>query len=139
MSALLLVAWLGTLLGWRPVGAAHTPDGGVRFAFARGDADGAALEAHLVPAEGPCGKSGILAVEISAGADRYAIHRTALDKTALVTPVAPPKPVTLDSPSDAELAIAALGRRGRDPLFARCLGFAQALWALEPATAFSRR
>jgi glucose-6-phosphate dehydrogenase assembly protein OpcA len=139
MSALLLVAWLGTLLGWRPLDAAHTPDGGVRYAFGRGDAGGAALEAHLVPAEGPCGKSGILAVEINAGADRYAIHRTALDKTALLTPVAPPKPVTLDSPSDAELAVAALGRRGRDPLFARCLAFAQTLWALEPAADVSRR
>lgn len=139
MSALLFVAWLGTLLGWRPLDAAHTPDAGVRYAFARGDAAGAALEAHLVPAEGPCGKSGILAVEIGAGTERYAIHRTALDKTALVTPVAPPKPVTLDSPSDAELAVAALGRRGRDPLFARCLAFAQALWALEPAANVSRR
>jgi glucose-6-phosphate dehydrogenase assembly protein OpcA len=138
-SALLIVSWLGTLLGWRPLGAAYTPEGGIRYALARGDAAGAALEAHLVPAEGPCGKSGILTVELSAGDERYAIHRTALDKTALLTPVAPPKPVTLDSPSDAELAVAALGRRGRDPLFARCLGFAQTLWALEPVSDASRR
>jgi glucose-6-phosphate dehydrogenase assembly protein OpcA len=132
-SALLIVSWLGTLLGWRPLGAAHTPEGGVSYTLARGDAAAAALEAHLVPAEGPCGKSGILTLELMAGDDRYAIHRTALDKTALLTPIAPPKPVTLDSPSDAELAVAALGRRGRDPLFARCLAFAQTLWALEPA------
>ena len=139
-SALLVVSWLGTLLGWRPLESGTTPDGGVRFAFARGDAAaGPPLEAHLVPAEGACGKSGILALEIYAGDERYAIHRTALDKTALLTPVAPPKPVTLDSPSDAELAVAALGRRGRDPLFARCLAFAQTLWALEPASGFSPR
>ena len=39
----------------------------------------------------------------------------------------PAKPVKLDSPSDAELAVAALGPRGRDPLFARCLSYARQL------------
>jgi glucose-6-phosphate 1-dehydrogenase len=44
-----------------------------------------------------------------------------------------------DSPSDAELAVAALGARGRDPLFARCLGYARQLWSLETSTAGSGR
>ena len=54
-------------------------------------------------------------------------------------PIAPAKTVKLDASSDAELCVAALGPRGRDPLFARCLAYAGRLWALEPGTSGSRR
>ena len=136
-SALLMLAWIGVQLGWRPVRAAQTSDGGVRFDFSRA---GQPIAGHLVPAEGACGRSGILAVEVTtASDDRYAIRRTAIDQTQLQTPGVPPKLVKLDSPSDAELAIAALGARGRDPLFRRCLAYARQLWSLEPDTAGSRR
>ena len=34
-AALLVLAWLGVLLGWRPLRSAQTSDGGVRFDFVR--------------------------------------------------------------------------------------------------------
>ena len=54
-------------------------------------------------------------------------------------PIAPAKVVKLDAHADAELCVDALGRRGRDPLFARCLEYAGRLWAFEPASAGSSR
>jgi len=135
-SALLLLAWIGVQVGWRPLRAAQTSDGGVRFDFARA---GQPVSGHLVPSDGPCGRSGILCVTLETGDDRYVLRRTALDQTLLQIPGVPPKPVKLDSPSDAELAVAALGSRGRDPLFVRCLSYARHLWSLEPDTAGSRR
>jgi len=136
-AALLLLAWIGVLLGWRPLRAAQTSDGGVRFDFARA---GQPVAGYLVPADGACGRSGMFGIEVTTDAgDRYAIRRTAIDQAELRTPGVPPKPVKLDSPSDAELAIAALGSRGRDPLFARCLSYARQLWSLETDTAASRR
>jgi hypothetical protein len=137
-SALLLLAWLGGQLGWRPLRSAQTSDGGVRFDFTRA---GQPVSGHLVPADGPGGRSGIFGVDLSSGpnGDRYAIRRTARDQAMLQTPGVPARPVKLDSPSDAELAVAALGSRGRDPLFARCLAYARQLWSLETETAGSRR
>jgi len=135
-NALLFLAWIGVLLGWRPLRSAQTSDGGVRFDFARA---GQSVAGHLIPGDGPCGRSGILAVELDAAEGRYATRRTAIDQALLQTPGVPAKPVKLDSPSDAELAVAALGARGRDPLFARCLAYARQLWSLETETAGSRR
>jgi len=136
-AALLLLAWIGVLLGWRPLRAAQTSDGGVRFDFARA---GQPVAGYLVPADGACGRSGMFGIEVTTHAgERYAIRRTAVDQAELLTPGVPPKPVKLDSPSDAELAVAALGSRGRDPLFARCLSYARQLWSLETDTAASRR
>jgi glucose-6-phosphate dehydrogenase assembly protein OpcA len=137
--ALMFVAWLGVRLGWRPLRASPTSDGGIRFELARGEGDRDVVEARLIPDDGPCGKSGILAATIEAENDRYAVHRTAFDQTRLETPVAPPRVVKIDSYTDAELAVAALGPRGRDPLFVRCLAFARQLWSLEPTGDVSRR
>ena len=106
-------------------------------------AAGQPVSGHLVPADRPCGRSGILCVELAVGQgrddERYAFRRTAIDQAVLQTPGVPAKPVKLDSPSDAELAVAALGARGRDPLFVRCLSYARQLWSLETETAGSRR
>jgi glucose-6-phosphate dehydrogenase assembly protein OpcA len=136
-TALLLLAWIGVLVGWRPLRSVQTSDGGVRFDFARA---GQPVAGHLIPSDGACGRSGILGIEVATHAgDRYGIRRTALDQAELQTPGVPGKPVKLDSPSDAELAVAALGPRGRDPLFARCLGYARQLWSLETETAGSGR
>jgi glucose-6-phosphate dehydrogenase assembly protein OpcA len=136
-AALLLLAWVGVLLGWRPLRSAQTSDGGVRFDFVRA---GQPVAGHLVPTEGACGRSGMFGIELTTHAgERYAIRRTALDQAELRTPGVPPKPVKLDSPSDAELAVAALGARGRDPLFARCLSYARQLWSLETSTLGSGR
>ena len=86
-AALLLLAWLGVLLGWRPLRSAQTSDGGVRFDFVRA---GQAVAGHLVPADGACGRSGMFSIELTTDAgDRYAIRRTALDQAELHTPGVP--------------------------------------------------
>jgi len=140
LSALLLVAWLGHMLGWRPLRSAQTSDGGLRFDFARGDGAAGEIEAFLVPTDGACDASGVLAIELGAGGrGEYVVCRTAIDQASVQLPIAPAKAVKLDAYSDAELCVAALGPRGRDPLFARCLAYAGGLWALEPETTGSRR
>ena len=56
-----------------------------------------------------------------------------MDETRLESTFAPQRVVKLDSYSEADLAVAALGPRGRDPLFARCLAFAHGLWTIAAA------
>jgi glucose-6-phosphate dehydrogenase assembly protein OpcA len=129
VSALLLVSWLGELLGWRPLRAAETPDGGLRFDFDR--PDGGSLEALVIPTAGACDQSAILSIELASGSDEYVVSREAIDQARLRLPIAPARTVKLDAYSDADICVAALGPRGRDPLFARCLEYAGRLWALE--------
>jgi glucose-6-phosphate dehydrogenase assembly protein OpcA len=136
-SALLVVAWLGLLLNWMPLYAAQTSDGGFRFDFER--EDGSHLQAFLVPGAAACDRSAILSIELTSGRDEYAVIRTAVDQAEVRLPIAPPRTVKLDAASDAELCVAALGPRGRDPLFARCLAYAARLWSLEPRSAGSLR
>jgi len=128
VSALLIIAWLGDLLGWRPLRASETSDGGLRFDFER--ADGGSLEALLVPTGGACDASAILAIELSSGRDEYVVTRDAIDEAHVQLPIAPPRAVKLDVYDDADICVAALGPRGRDPLFARCLAYAGRLWSL---------
>ena len=61
-SALLLLAWLGVLLGWRPLRSAQTSDGGLRFDFVRA---GQAVAGYLAPADGACGRSGMFGIELT--------------------------------------------------------------------------
>jgi glucose-6-phosphate dehydrogenase assembly protein OpcA len=138
-SALLLVAWLGVRLDWRPLGAVQTSDGGLRLDFQRGAAPGAAIAVSMVPSAGACGKGGILGLELFVDRARYALTQTTIDQAAVEVPIAPPKLVKMDAHGDAELCVDALGRRGRDPLFTRCLELAGRLWSLEPASPGSSR
>ena len=137
VSALLVVAWLGELLGWRPRRSVETPDGGLRFDFDR--PDGGSVEAFIIPTGGACDQSAILAIELTSGSDEYVVSREAIDQARLQLPIAPARAVKLDTYSDADICVAALGPRGRDPLFARCLEYAGRLWALEPRSVASRR
>lgn len=137
VSALLIIAWLGDLLGWRPLRASETSEGGLRFDFER--ADGGSVEALLVRTAGACDASAILAIELSSGRDAYVVTRDALDEAHVQLPIAPPRAVKLDVYSNADICVAALGPRGRDPLFARCLAYAGRLWSLEARGAGSRR
>ncbi|HSS40376.1 MAG TPA: OpcA/G6PD domain-containing protein, partial [Polyangia bacterium] len=130
VNALLVVAWLGQLLGWRPLRCGETPDGGLRFDFDR--PDGGSLQAFVVPTGGACDQSAILSIELTSGRDEYVVSREAIDQARVQLPIAPARVVKLDTYSDADICVAALGPRGRDPLFARCLEYAGRLWALEP-------
>ena len=77
VSALLIVAWLGQLLGWRPLRAAETPDGGLRFDLER--ADGGSVEAQIVPGHGmACDASALLGIELQSGRDEYVVTRDAV-------------------------------------------------------------
>jgi glucose-6-phosphate dehydrogenase assembly protein OpcA len=128
VSAFLVVAWLGQLLGWEPLCSAQTSDGGRRFDFDR--PGGGLVEAFVVPTAGACDQSAILAIELASGSDAYVVQREAIDQARLQLPIAPARAVKLDTYSDADICVAALGPRGRDPLFARCLAYAGRLWAL---------
>jgi glucose-6-phosphate dehydrogenase assembly protein OpcA len=142
VSALLLAAWLAVRLGWRAQGAAAAAGGGLDLRFAPGETSGAAagpapIEVALVPSPERCGTSGIIAIELRAahprgGEEVYAVRRTAEDHAELTLPIAPPRVVKLDSRSDAELCVAALGPAGRDPLMFRSLECAAELIELNP-------
>jgi glucose-6-phosphate dehydrogenase assembly protein OpcA len=137
VSALLLVAWLGQLLGWRPLRSAESSDGGLRFDFER--PDGGSVEAFLIPSAGACDQSAILAIELASGRDEYVVIRDKIDQARVQLPIAPARTVKLDAYSDADICVAALGPRGRDPLFSLCLAYAGRLWSLEPRSGGSRR
>jgi hypothetical protein len=140
-SALLLGAWLGCQLDWRSLDAAALPpdrddggaSGGWRFRFAppaeRGP-DAAPIELHLRCSAGECGTSGIVAITLEtqdagrAGGSTYTIRRTANNHAEISVPIAPSKSIKLDSRSDTELCVGALGPGGRDPLLRRVLAYA---------------
>jgi len=127
-SALVLGSWLATQLGWTPVGAARQDGGALDFHLVRDpqrDPKPPAIELSLQPTVGECGTSGIVALtlETSSG-ETYAVRRTAGNHAEVSAPIAPPRSMKLDSRSDAELCVGALGPRGRDPLLARVLTLA---------------
>jgi glucose-6-phosphate dehydrogenase assembly protein OpcA len=133
-SALLLVAWLGCQLGWRPMDAAPALDAsaGMRLRFGtpdRRDGREATVAVDLRPSPGECGTSGIVSIALDAGAPGaiYRVHRTADNHAEISVPIAPPHSVKLDSRSDAELCVGALGPAGRDPLLRRVLPYAERL------------
>jgi glucose-6-phosphate dehydrogenase assembly protein OpcA len=139
-SALLLAAWLGVQLGWRPLDATPGVDKGtgirLRFAAAKGtDGRERTVVVDLRPSQGECGTSGIVSLALDAGGpgETYRVRRTADNHAELTVPIAPPRTVKLDSRTDAELCVGALGPAGRDPLLRRVLPFAERLGDLVAA------
>ena len=135
-SALLLAAWLASTLGWLFTAAEPASPGvAPRFRFDRsspgagGRPSPSAVEIALVPSEGECGTSGIVAIELESAEPEalFAVRRTEQNHATLTSPIAPPRVMKLDSRRDAELCVTALGPAGRDPLFARCLALAARL------------
>jgi glucose-6-phosphate dehydrogenase assembly protein OpcA len=133
-SALLLAAWLGVQLGWRPLDATPGIDKGtgirLRFAAAKGtDGRERTVVVDLRPSPGECGTSGIVSLALDAGGpgETYRVRRTADNHAEVTVPIAPPRTVKLDSRSDAELCVGALGPAGRDPLLRRVLPFSERL------------
>jgi glucose-6-phosphate dehydrogenase assembly protein OpcA len=135
-SALLLAAWLGVQLGWRPLDAAPGIDRGtgirLRFAAARGrDGRENTVTVDLRPSPGECGTSGIVSLTLGGGTGAsgqvYRVCRTADNHAEITVPIAPPRTVKFDSRSDAELCVGALGPAGRDPLLRRVLPYTERL------------
>jgi len=140
-SALMLVSWLGCQLGWRPIDAAPAFDkgAGMRLRFGTGERrDGreATVAVDLRPSPGECGTSGIVSIALDAGAAPgapsgggavYGVRRTADNHAEISLPIAPSRSVKLDSRTDAELCVGALGPAGRDPLLRRVLPYAERL------------
>jgi glucose-6-phosphate dehydrogenase assembly protein OpcA len=130
VSALLLAAWLASSLDW--LFAAAEP-GGARFRFDRAQEDAAgSVEVSLAVSEGECGTSGIVALELAVeerggGESLFAVRRTEQNHATLTSPIAPPRTLKLDSRTDAELCLAALGPAGQDALFRRALALAARL------------
>ncbi|HET6280346.1 MAG TPA: glucose-6-phosphate dehydrogenase assembly protein OpcA [Polyangia bacterium] len=136
-SALLLSAWLGSQLAWEALGADPEESGGLHLRFRRSGIERATaaddVSLDLVPSDGECGTSGIVGLDLLADSpvhgdeERYGINRTGGNHAELAIPIAPPRSIKLDSRSDAELCVAALGPAGRDPLLRRCLAYAARL------------
>ena len=133
-SALLLIGWLGCQLGWRPIDAAPAYDkgAGMRLRFAtpeRRDGREATVAVDLRPSPGECGTSGIVSIALDAGTPGaiYGVRRTADNHAEISVPIAPSRSVKLDSRSDAELCVGALGPAGRDPLLRRVLPYTERL------------
>jgi hypothetical protein len=72
------------------------------------------------------------------GGVAYGIRLLPHDHAELTMPVAPPRMVTMEARSDAELCAAALGPRGRDPLLRRVLAYAARLCAMNGAAGGGR-
>ena len=137
-SALLLTSWLACQLGWRPLDAAPAVAGkgpGIRLRFGSGDrqqgqdAREATVTVDLRPSPGECGTSGIVSMTLDAadGAGIFGVRRTADNHAEISVPIAPVRTVKLDSRSDAELCVGALGPAGHDPLLRRVLPYAERL------------
>jgi glucose-6-phosphate dehydrogenase assembly protein OpcA len=133
-SALLLTAWLGCQLGWRPIEAVPAFDkgGGMRLRFApaeRREGRDQTVAVDLRHSTGECGTSGIVSIALDAGTPGaiYGVRRTADNHAEISVPIAPSRTVKLDSRTDAELCVGALGPAGRDPLLRRVLPFAERL------------
>jgi glucose-6-phosphate dehydrogenase assembly protein OpcA len=131
VSGLLLAAWLASTLGWLfSTSEAPPSEGGLRFRFDRAEVAGGPVEVVLRGAEGECGTSGIVAIELETTTPsdgRFSVRRTERNHATLSSPICPPRVMKLDSRRDAELCVTALGPAGRDPLFARCLSLAARL------------
>jgi glucose-6-phosphate dehydrogenase assembly protein OpcA len=127
-SALLLVAWLASTLGWLFSSAEPVSSPGeLGYHFDRPKA-GSSVRVSLRADEGECGTSGIVGIELEADDGRaFGVRRTEQNHATLSSPIAPARVIKLDSRRDAELCLAALGPAGRDPLFARCLALASRL------------
>lgn len=136
-SALLLAAWLGSQLGWQALSADAEGSGGLHFRFRKTPADPAMIGedvlVDVIPSDGECGTSGIVALDLAAdvgqdgGEEHYRVNRTGGNHAELTIPIAPPRSIKLDSRSDAELCAIALGPGGRDPVLRRCLAYAARL------------
>jgi glucose-6-phosphate dehydrogenase assembly protein OpcA len=127
VSALLLAAWVASALDW--LFAAAEP-GTSRFRFDR--AGGGSVEISIGASDGECGTSGIVALELTVeepggGESVFAVRRTEKNHATLSSPIAPPRTLKLDSRTDAELCLAALGPAGQDALFRRALALAARL------------
>jgi hypothetical protein len=135
-SALQLAAWLASTLGWLFAAARPAPSPTeARFRFDRPDKASSSVEVALSASPGECGTSGIVGIELEAGdGGLYSVRRTEQNHATLIVPIAPPRVIKLDSRSDAELCVAALGPAGRDPIFARCLALASRLASSSAST-----
>ena len=134
-SALMLTSWLACQLGWRPLDAALAAPGkgpGIQLRFAsaeRGEGHESTVTVDLRSSRGECGTSGIVSIALDTpdGVGAFGVRRTADNHAEITVPIAPMRSVKLDSRSDAELCVGALGPAGRDPLLRRVLPYAERL------------
>jgi glucose-6-phosphate dehydrogenase assembly protein OpcA len=123
--ALLLLGWLGSLLGWHDYRRMARSDesGGRRWQAARGDGKG--IEIELVTDRSGA-QHGVKALELTAGSDEWSLGRgdVCIDVRG---PGLPQRLQPARSHSDAELTVTALGPRGRDPVFRASLEHAAGL------------
>jgi glucose-6-phosphate dehydrogenase assembly protein OpcA len=129
--ALLALGWLAARLGWsemhRVPATGATEDGAQgqrhprtrRWQARRRDGQNLVIE---LKTDLSGGKHGVAGLELQAGRDVWSLERqTCIDVSG---PDMPPRSQPARSHSNAELVSAALGARGRDPMFREALAYA---------------
>jgi glucose-6-phosphate dehydrogenase assembly protein OpcA len=121
--ALLTLGWLGARLGWQGYQRLADGEGGVRRWRAERRAGGEVIIELATRSDGP--GHGVAALELEAEGARWTLTRDACIEVR--GPGLPPRTQPARSHSDAELAISALGPRGRDPVYREALAHAARL------------
>ena len=140
-SALLLGAWLAGQRGWDPIDAKRLREGQLRFRFTPRipDAHRSVIELYLRASDDECGSTGVVSIEMRSAAETkvespgvaresiFWLRSTSNNQAVMSTPTALPRSVKLDSRSDLEICVNALGPSGRDPAFREALAYAARL------------
>ena len=124
-TALLLLGWLASRLAWGP---ARRVDGG-GWIVPRSH-DGGEVRLEVAVRDDDAGDDGIFALELEGAGERYSLTDAGPHVVEARAPGLPTRVLAAPARSDAELVVAALGARGRDPLFAAALARAAELETL---------
>ncbi len=126
-SGLALLGWLASRLGWKNflVERATAEPGQTRRQLVAATGSGHAVHLQLDARSGPVPR-GIASVALSGGARQWTLDRQEVG-IVVGAPDLAPRFAPKRSRTDAELAIIALGPRGRDPVFREALSVAAGL------------
>jgi glucose-6-phosphate dehydrogenase assembly protein OpcA len=119
---LLALGWLAACLGWGEITSSDRDPSLRRWRARRNDGGCITMELATEPGHGMHGVAGL---ELQAGGDIWSLARA--NCIEVRGPGIPSRTQPARSHSDAELASAALGLRGRDPLYREALARAVAL------------
>jgi Glucose-6-phosphate dehydrogenase subunit C-terminal domain/Glucose-6-phosphate dehydrogenase subunit N-terminal domain len=128
--ALLALGWFASRLGWRAPRRVSAPAGARAWRAQR--PDGGAVDVVLRTDTGSS-THGVAGIELEAGGESWSLTRHRCIEVR--APGLPDRAQPARSHTDAELAVAALGPRGRDPVYAAALAAAVALVDAKEAAA----
>ncbi len=117
--SLLFLGWLSDCLGWSNFARATSVDGTRVWTAKKPSGDSVKLEIRTLGAAG-AHQHGVVGLTLEAGDKRWSLERDARKITVHGSGL-PPRVQPSRSHSDVDLVVAALGGRGRDPLYRQAL------------------